>query len=130
MSTAIDHPSHYNAAKTILPDGTAKYEAIKVIRVWRLGFSLGNAVKYILRAPHKGTELEDLEKALWYLDDAMKFPVTVINAYSRVIPLFSAATVAEDWGLPEPMQHVLYLIELLRTEEAHSLLESHIRARS
>jgi len=34
-----------------------------------LGFSLGNTVKYISRAGKKGKdkELEDLRKALWYL---------------------------------------------------------------
>ena len=30
-------------------------------------FSLGNAVKYIARADHKGKPVEDLEKALWYI---------------------------------------------------------------
>jgi hypothetical protein len=40
-----------------------------VIDAWELGFSLGNTVKYISRAGKKGKdkELEDLRKALWYL---------------------------------------------------------------
>lgn len=54
-----DHPAHYNA-------GTI--EVIDVIEDWDLGFHLGNAVKYIARAKHKGRELEDLEKAQWYLE--------------------------------------------------------------
>ena len=33
-----------------------------------LGFNLGNAVKYISRAEAKGTPIEDLKKAMWYLD--------------------------------------------------------------
>lgn len=44
------------------------YEAIKVIEAWQLGFNLGNTVKYIARAPHKGTHVEDLKKARFYLD--------------------------------------------------------------
>jgi hypothetical protein len=46
------------------------YEAIKVIEAWQLGFALGNAVKYISRAGKKDPrkEVEDLEKARWYLD--------------------------------------------------------------
>ena len=44
-------------------------EAIDVIHDWNLGFELGNVIKYISRHKHKGNELADLEKALWYLND-------------------------------------------------------------
>lgn len=57
----VDHPSHYGGADN-------PYEAIKVIDAWQLGFALGNTVKYIARAAHKGSELEDLKKAQWYLN--------------------------------------------------------------
>jgi hypothetical protein len=45
-------------------------EVIKVIEAWKLGFHLGNTVKYVARAGKKpGVDLlEDLEKARWYLD--------------------------------------------------------------
>lgn len=56
----VDHPSHYGGAENV-------YEAIKVIEAHSLGFHLGNAVKYILRAGKKGDVIEDLEKASWYL---------------------------------------------------------------
>lgn len=57
---AVNHPAHYNAGQI---------ETITVIedQGWSEGFCLGNAVKYITRARHKGKELEDLEKAAWYL---------------------------------------------------------------
>lgn len=58
---AVNHPSHYGGADNA-------YEAIKVIEAWGLGFSLGNAVKYISRAGKKGNRLEDLQKAAWYLN--------------------------------------------------------------
>lgn len=60
----VDHPAHYGGAGNV-------YEAIKVIRAWRLGFALGNAVKYIARAGKKNGEsvLDDLRKARWYLDN-------------------------------------------------------------
>jgi hypothetical protein len=61
MSEAVNHPSHYGGADN-------PYEAIKVIEAWGLGFNLGNTVKYIARAEHKGATLQDLEKARWYLD--------------------------------------------------------------
>lgn len=44
------------------------YEAIKVIEAWKLGFNLGNTVKYIRRADYKDIAIVDLEKARWYLD--------------------------------------------------------------
>ncbi len=56
--SAVDHPPHYNQGKI---------EPIAVIEDWQLDFCLGNTVKYIARSPHKGSELEDLEKAAWYL---------------------------------------------------------------
>ncbi|MCC3246693.1 DUF3310 domain-containing protein [Methylocystis sp. WRRC1] len=42
---------------------------MKVIEAWELGFHLGNTVKYISRAGKKNpsNEIEDLEKAAWYL---------------------------------------------------------------
>lgn len=58
----VNHPNHYGGKDN-------NYEAIKVIDAWDLGFSLGNTVKYISRAGKKdpNMELEDLKKALWYL---------------------------------------------------------------
>ncbi len=45
---------------------------IDFIEAKTLGFHLGNVVKYVARAAHKGTELEDLKKARWYLERAIK----------------------------------------------------------
>lgn len=61
MVDMVNHPPHYTHA------GEA-YETIKVIEAWGLGFCLGNTVKYISRAGHKGSTLEDLKKARWYLN--------------------------------------------------------------
>ena len=57
----VNHPSHYT-------DG--KIEVIDFIEDKKLGFHLGNTVKYICRAGKKdpSKEVEDLEKARWYLD--------------------------------------------------------------
>lgn len=49
---------HYN---------TGKIEVIDFINDQKLNFNLGNVVKYISRAKHKGSELQDLKKALDYL---------------------------------------------------------------
>lgn len=55
----IHSPSHYNSGSI---------ETIDYIEDQGLGFHLGNAVKYISRAKHKGKEAEDIEKAIWYLN--------------------------------------------------------------
>jgi hypothetical protein len=62
MKESVDHPDHYGGKEN-------PYEAIKVIEAWNLGFCLGNAVKYISRAGKKDKSkvIEDLEKAVWYL---------------------------------------------------------------
>lgn len=62
-SEMVNHPQHYGGEDN-------PYEAIKVIEAWELDFHLGNTVKYISRAGKKGTdkELQDLKKALWYLE--------------------------------------------------------------
>lgn len=54
----VDHPKHYMSH----PSGI---ECITVTE--HMNFCLGNAVKYIWRAGEKGNTVEDLEKAVWYL---------------------------------------------------------------
>lgn len=58
-SSSPCRPSHYSRYEP---------EPITVIERWGLGFHLGNVVKYLVRAPHKGNELRDLRKAAWYLN--------------------------------------------------------------
>ena len=59
----INHPPHYGGEDN-------PYEAIKVIEAHSLNFSLGSAIKYILRAGKKKGEspLDDLQKAAWYIN--------------------------------------------------------------
>jgi hypothetical protein len=54
----VNHTSHY----TTHPSGI---ECITVTE--HMTFNLGNAVKYIWRAGSKGDQIEDLEKAAWYV---------------------------------------------------------------
>jgi len=60
----VDHPTHYGGDNT--------YEVIKVCEAWGLDKDayLFNVVKYVARAGKKETneEIQDLKKALWYLD--------------------------------------------------------------
>lgn len=59
----IDHPAHYGGADN-------PFEVIKIIEYYGLGFHIGNALKYMLRAGKKEgeTELDDLKKVRWYID--------------------------------------------------------------
>lgn len=59
----VNHPPHYT-------HGTI--EPIDVIHDWGLGFDLGQVIKYVARHEHKGTALQDLEKAAWYLNDEIE----------------------------------------------------------
>lgn len=59
MNDPVNHPTHYTAH----PSGV---ETITITR--HESFLRGNILKYVLRAPYKGHELEDMLKAAWYLD--------------------------------------------------------------
>lgn len=55
----INSPPHYNSHP-------AGIECIEVAEHYN--FNIGNVIKYVWRAAHKGAKLEDLKKARWYLD--------------------------------------------------------------
>ena len=55
----VNHPPHYKAGGI---------ETIDFIEAKSLNYNLGNVVKYITRADHKGSKLEDLKKSQWYLN--------------------------------------------------------------
>ena len=57
-SDPVNHPAHYKVGGI---------ETIDFIEAKRLNYNMGNAVKYITRADHKGNRKQDLEKAIWYL---------------------------------------------------------------
>jgi hypothetical protein len=67
----VNHPKHY----TTHPSGV---ECIDIARHYC--FAIGNAIKYLWRAGlkkdvslnDKQKEIEDLEKAIWYINDRIK----------------------------------------------------------
>lgn len=78
MNDPVNHPSHY----TQFPR-----EVIELTE--QLDFCVGNAVKYILRAPFKGATVQDYEKAKWYIRRAAQ-------KYTRVPP--EAEKIAKDFN--------------------------------
>jgi hypothetical protein len=63
----VDHPAHYG--------GDTPHEVIKCLEAWGLELDalLWNAVKYIARANKKAFALQDLEKALFYLERRINY---------------------------------------------------------
>lgn len=59
----VNHPPHYTAGGI---------ETIDFIEAKKLGYNLGNVVKYITRSDLKGDRLENLKKAQWYLNREIK----------------------------------------------------------
>jgi len=58
MDDQVNHPKHYNQH----PSGV---ECIDVVE--HFSFNRGNAIKYLWRAGDKGNLVQDLEKAIWYI---------------------------------------------------------------
>jgi hypothetical protein len=65
MSDMVNHPLHYTSD----PSGV---EAITVLR--HRNYNVGNAMKYLWRAGIKddAKHVEDLKKALFYIEDEIK----------------------------------------------------------
>ena len=55
----VNHPAHYKVGGI---------ETIDFIEAKGLNYNIGNVVKYLTRADHKGNRKQDLEKAMWYLN--------------------------------------------------------------
>ena len=58
-SDPVNHPAHYKVGGI---------ETIDFIEAKKLNYNIGNVVKYLTRADHKGNRKQDLEKAMWYLN--------------------------------------------------------------
>lgn len=58
-AAGVNHPKHYN----VHPSGV---ECIDVVE--HFSFNVGNAIKYLWRADEKGATVQDLKKAVWYIE--------------------------------------------------------------
>lgn len=107
----VNHPSHYVSH----PSGI---ECITITEAFN--FCLGNAIKYIWRAGLKGDALEDLRKAVWYVEReiqrltterARDYPAAAAEDEARKLEQEAEAIMAKD-AIPEammgPWEHVGY----------------------
>lgn len=62
----VNHPTHY-ASEAKCSGCGEPIECIDVVR--HMGFDLGNAIKYLWRAGKKDAKVQDLKKAVWYIED-------------------------------------------------------------
>ena len=75
----VNNPAHYRGVVALIPPSAITRE---------LPGPLSNAVKYVWRAGRKGDKakgIEDLEKALWYLDDWVENGYSVDMRTARAI---------------------------------------------
>lgn len=80
----VNHPKHYTSKPV---------ECIVVSE--HLGFCLGNAYKYLYRREQKGAEVQDLEKALWYVQRHLTNPGYVPNVPNEIFPAVRAIAASE-----------------------------------
>lgn len=120
MTDIINHPAHYTGV-------TAEIECIDIAR--HLNFQLGNAFKYVWRAGKKGgkgKEIEDLKKALWYLEDSIKNGYNNLDQCDDLAPgLASIVTRGDD----SPRGDILRDIAARRIVAAANILREMIRDR-
>ena len=57
------------------------------IREQKLNFHLGNAIKYICRAGYKDSKIEDLEKAIHYLENELHHEEDLLIRAGEGIPI-------------------------------------------
>lgn len=80
MDDMVNHPAHYKA-------NASGVECIDVTK--HMNFCLGNAFKYLYRRNHKHNPVEDMKKAIWYLNAELErrgedYP---INIRPQVTPI-------------------------------------------
>ena len=75
----VEHPAHYC---------TGKIEVIDFIEDKELNYHRGNAIKYIVRAGKKNpaTEIEDLQKAIWYLNREIERLKEIEKSSNKYVP--------------------------------------------
>jgi len=124
----VKKPYHYHICGEIGEDGRSVFEPIKVIEAWGYaeGFYLGSAIKYVLRAPYKGAERQDLEKAYFYLC-RLSDCIELRNRSMRIIDFsMSHFRVSEAWKLPECLQKAIENIAIGHCKKAAEYVKKHL----
>ena len=75
---ATPSPTYYNRGATPVWD---------FIRDQGLNFHLGNAIKYICRAGYKDSKIQDLEKAIHYLENELEHEENLLIRTGEGVPI-------------------------------------------
>ena len=67
---AVNHPKHYTAGAIEVIDYIE--QVVECYPSAVVATHIAQVIKYVSRAPHKENLLQDLKKAQWYLDRAVK----------------------------------------------------------
>jgi hypothetical protein len=109
---AVNHPQHYANGMTV------EVECIMFTR-W-LDFDLGNAFKYVWRSGSKDDAVQDLEKAVWYLEDAIVYGITCCE--KELLPFLPKSS------LPEWKYDTLRCILNGKVEDARLKILEHLNS--
>src|SRR5262245_34797078 len=93
MGDSVNHPPHYNKGPTECIDYV---EQVCGFYFGDEATNIGEVIKYVTRAPHKGNKAQDLRKALWYLTRAIEVVERKERAYHEERNLAAAAATAES----------------------------------
>lgn len=110
ITEAVNHPSHYNSGKI---------EVIDFIDDQKLNFARGSAIKYICRAGKKLNEIEDLRKAVWYLEHEIKILTDELTGKIYTIPGVDSSK--------ETKEHPGYIIAEVPLRGEYVITEEHER---
>lgn len=83
MADMVNHPPHYTGHKIF------SRECIEYTR--SMNFTFGNAFKYLYRQGQKFNAQEDIDKAIWYINDELTY-----DNDPREIPVFTIMEMEKD----------------------------------
>lgn len=114
----VNHPPHY----AVTPEGVSR-ECIEFTRT--MPFSQGNAFKYVYRLGNKVNSVEDLNKALFYLDDALvNGPIVGLgdSQTSHIDPCTDRTAVLRDIATGE-LDDAYTMLMLIKTTNGFEYLD-------
>jgi len=111
----INHPPHYTFSNI---------EVIDVIEDFNLPYHLGNVIKYIARFDKKGSCLENIRKAIWYLERYKKITCCDnVWGFSSLSNKYSIKDILDEWKLNKNLSKVIENVLMGRISDALKMLK-------
>lgn len=103
----VNHPEHYKGNK---------FEVIDIIEDFNLDFCLGNAIKYILRCEKKHAKIQDLKKAIWYIEREIKNTNEKREKDIAIAPFVIKSGICQSCGMPYDIKNGELICEECRNK--------------